>query len=124
VGALSRSDKVLCAVYGVLGLIGLVGTQVVQFGGSVSSDDGSFADQLVANGVATFMLIDLGVVAVVGLVFMVVEGRRLGMRVLWVYVVLTFVVAISVSLPLFLIARQVHLAKERAPASPQSPTGD
>ena len=111
---LNRTDKVLCAVYGVLGLIGLVGTQVVLFGGYVSTDDGSFLDQLTANGVATFMLIDLGVVAVIGLVFMVVEGRRLGMRFLWVYVVLTFAVAISLSLPLFLIARQVHLAGQRS----------
>ncbi len=123
-GALNRADKVLCTVYGVLGLIGLVGTQVVLFGGYITTDDGSYLDQLTANGVATFMLIDLGIVAVIGLVFMVVEGRRLGMRFLWVFVMLTFAVAISVSLPLFLIVRQVHLAKERAPVSAQSPTGD
>jgi hypothetical protein len=123
-GALSSGEKVLCAVYGVLGLIGLVGTQVVLFGGYVTTDDGSFVDQMTANGVATFMLIDLAVVAVIGLVFMVVEGRRLGMRFLWVYVVLTFAVAISVALPLFLIFRQVHLAKERAPASAMSTAGD
>ena len=114
--SLTSSDKALCATYGVLGVIGLVGTQVIVFGGHVSSEDGSLVDQLVANGVATFMLIDLLVVAFVALVFMVAEGRRLGMRFLWVYVVLTFLVAISVSLPLFLIVRQVHLAKERAPA--------
>ncbi len=123
-GALSGGEKVWCAVYGVLGLIGLVGTQVVLFGGYLTSDDGSFVDQMTANGVATFMLIDLAVVAVIGLVFMVVEGRRLGMRFLWVYVLLTFAVAISVSLPLFLIARQVHLARERAPVSASSPAGD
>ena len=113
---LTSTDKALCAIYGVLGLIGLVGTQVVLFGGYVSSDDGSIADQLVANGVATFMLIDLLAVAFVALVFMVAEGRRIGMRFLWVYVLLTFLVAISVSLPLFLIVRQVHLARERAEA--------
>jgi hypothetical protein len=123
-GALSGGEKMLCAVYGVLGLIGLIGTQVVLFGGYVTTDDGPFLDQLTANGVATFMLIDLLVVAIIGLVFMVVEGRRLGMRFLWVYVLLTFAVAISVALPLFLILRQVHLAKERAPVSVASPTGD
>lgn len=111
--ALNGGEKVLCAVYGVLGLIGLVATQVVLFGGYVTRDDGPYLDQLTANGVATFMLIDLGIVAVIGLVFMVVEGRRLGMRFLWVYVLLTFAVAISVSLPLFLIARQLRLAARR-----------
>ena len=113
---LTSTDKALCAAYGVLGLIGLVGTQVIVFGGYMTSGDGSFVDQLVGNGVSTFMLIDLLAVAFVALVFMVAEGRRLGMRFLWVYVLLTFLVAISVSLPLFLIVRQVHLAKERAGA--------
>ena len=44
---------------------------------------------------------------------MIAEGRRLGMRFIWVYVVLTFAVAISVALPAFLIARQVYLAGQR-----------
>jgi hypothetical protein len=113
---LTSTEKALCAVYGILGVIGLVGTQVVLFGGYVSSADGSLVDQMVANGAATFMLIDLLAVAIIALVFMVAEGRRIGMRFLWVYVLLTFLVAISVSLPLFLIVRQVHLAKERAGA--------
>lgn len=114
--SLTSTDKALCAIYGVLGLIALVGTQVIVFGGYMTSGDGSLVDQLVGNGVSTFMLIDLLAVAFVALVFMVAEGRRLGMRFLWVYVLLTFLVAISVSLPLFLIVRQVHLAKERAGA--------
>ena len=59
------------------------------------------------------MTIDLLAVAIVGIVFMVVEGRRIGMRWIWVYVLLSFAVAISVALPFFLIARQVHLADER-----------
>ena len=111
---LTSTDKALCAVYGILGVIGLVGTQVVLFGGYVSSEDGSLVDQMVANGAATFMLIDLLAVALVALVFIIAEGRRIGMRFLWVYVLLTFLVAISVALPLFLIVRQVHLAGQRA----------
>jgi hypothetical protein len=114
--SLTSTDKALCAVYAVIGLAALIGTQVVlvQY---MTSDGVSLFDDVVANGAATFSLIDLLAVAVIGLVFMVAEGRRLGMRFLWVYVVLTFAVAISVSLPLFLIARQVQLAKERAPVS-------
>jgi hypothetical protein len=37
-----------------------------------------------------------------------------------VYVVVTFAIAISVALPAFLIARQVHLAKQRQPAAPSA----
>ncbi len=112
---LSSSDKVLCAIYAVLGLVALVWTQIVlvQY---LRSGDGSLSDHLFGNGAATFVTIDLLAVALAGIVFMVAEGLRLGMRFIWVYVLLAFAVAISVSLPLFLIVRQVHLAKERAPA--------
>lgn len=109
---LSTRDQVLCAIYGVLGVVGLIGTQVVLVR-YVTAGRGNILEDVVANGAATFVTIDLLVVALVALVFMIVEARRLSMRFLWVYVVLTFAVAISVSLPAFLIARQVHLARRR-----------
>ena len=108
---LTSTDKALCAIYAVLGLAALIGTQLVLF--DYLASDGNLMDDVVANGAATFSLIDLLAVAFVGLVFMIAEGRRLGMRFLWAYVVVTFLVAISVALPAFLIARQVHLARER-----------
>jgi hypothetical protein len=108
---LTSSDKALCAVYAVLGLAALIGTQVVLF--DYLASDGNLMDDVVANGAATFSLIDLLAVAFVGLVFMIAEGRRLGMRFLWAYVVVTFLVAISVALPAFLIARQFKLAEQR-----------
>lgn len=43
------------------------------------------------------------------LVWMVVEGRRLEMRHLWLYVVTTFLVAFAFSCPLFLLMREVRL---------------
>jgi hypothetical protein len=112
---LTGTDKALCAVYAVLGLAALVLTQVVLF--DYLASDGSLMDDVVANGAATFSLIDLLAVALVGLVFMVVEGRRLGMRFLWVYVLVTFLIAISVGLPAFLIARQFTIAEQRTTAA-------
>jgi hypothetical protein len=114
---LTSTDKALCAVYAVLGLAALVGTQIALVRHMTQDEGNSFADALsntVVNEASTFTVIDLLAVAFVGLVFMVVEGRRLGMRHLWVYVVLTFAVAISVALPVFLIARQIRLAGQRA----------
>jgi Terpene cyclase DEP1 len=112
VNRLTSTDKTLCAVYAVLGLAALIGTQVVLVR-YMSSGDGSLIDDVTANGAATFTAIDLLAVALVGLVFMIVEGRRLGMRFLWVYVLLTILVAISVALPVFLIVRQVKVAGRR-----------
>ena len=121
---LTSTDKALCAIYAVLGLAALVGTQVALVRHMTQSEGNSFADALddtVATAASTFTVIDLLAVAFVGLVFMVVEGRRLGMRFIWVYVVVTFAVAISVALPAFLIARQVHLAGQRGTSPAQEP---
>lgn len=43
------------------------------------------------------------------LVWMVVEGRRLGMRYLWFYVLTTFLVAFAFSCPLFMLLREARL---------------
>ena len=113
---LTSTDKALCAVYAVLGLAALIGTQIALVRHMTKDEGNSFADALsdtVVNPAAAFTVIDLLAVAFVGLVFMVVEGRRLGMRFLWVYVIVTFAVAISVALPAFLMARQVRLADRR-----------
>ncbi len=103
-------------MYALLGLAALVGTQIALVRHMTQDTGSGFADALsdtVVNPAATFTVIDLLAVAAIGLVFMIAEGRRLGMRFLWVYVLLTFAVAISVALPVFLIARQVCLAGQR-----------
>lgn len=117
---LTTADKAQCAAYGVLGLAALIGTQIAlvrHFTSYEGNDLVGFVENAVINPAAAFGVIDLLAVALVALVFMVVESRRLGVRFLWVYVVLTFVVAISVAFPAFLIARQLRLAEQRAASS-------
>jgi hypothetical protein len=41
------------------------------------------------------------------------EAHRLDIRFVWLYVVLSFVIAVSVMFPLFLIARQRALARRQ-----------
>lgn len=109
----TRPSRLLIATYAVLAVIGLVGTQWALAAHFV--DGRSVADVLhdiVATPAAVFMTVDLGVVAVAALVAMVAETRRLGLPRLWLYVVLTFTVAISVAFPLWLIERERHLAKQ------------
>ncbi len=55
-----------------------------------------------------------GLIAV--FVWMVLEARRLGMRGVWLYLLVGFVVAISVTVPVFLINRERALAA-REPSS-------
>jgi hypothetical protein len=112
---MTTADKTLCRVYGLVALVALVGTQwaVVAF---VRSDAG--LGDVVAGPAATFTTVDLLAVALAAVVFMVAEGRRIGLPWLWAYVALVFVVAVSVAFPLFLIARTRRVASERA-LSPQ-----
>ena len=53
---------------------------------------------------------------VAGYIFMIVEARRLGIRHVWVYLLLSSIVAVSVMFPLFLIARQYAISLQRSTA--------
>jgi uncharacterized BrkB/YihY/UPF0761 family membrane protein len=54
---------------------------------------------------------DFWVGAVVSTIWMVAEGRQLGIRSMWVYVVLALVVAWAFALPLFLFTRERWLSR-------------
>ena len=41
---------------------------------------------------------------------MVREARRIGVRFVWAYIVFAFLIAVSVTFPLFLIAREIRMA--------------
>lgn len=115
---MTRTDKTLCTVYAALAAIALVATQWALLDFLRSADNGTDAmvDRLTANSVVGFVGLDLGMVALVAVVFMAVEGRRLRLAWWWVYVALAFLVAVSVAFPLFLIARTRRLAAERVTA--------
>ena len=46
-------------------------------------------------------------------VFMLHEAKKLGIGHVWLYILLSLLVAVSMMFPLFLVARQVALAKQR-----------
>lgn len=112
VGQLAPADRLLCAIYAALAIGALVSTQTTLAVFMTRANNGGvsrFLQNLHGNPAATFVSLDLLFVAAAAVVFMVVEGRRLRLTRWWIYVALTFVIAVSVALPLFLIARQLHL---------------
>lgn len=77
----------------------------------VALEGRDFLADLGAGGPAVSSLSwDLLIAAVASVTFIIVEGRRLGMRRVWVYVLLAPLVAFAVALPVFLAAREMHLA--------------
>jgi hypothetical protein len=63
-------------------------------------------DQLFANRIAAFFALDVIVSSLVLWVFVVIEGRRLGMKHLWAPIVANLTVGVSLGLPLFLYMRE------------------
>jgi hypothetical protein len=72
-------------------------------------DLGQLLSQLFANNISAFFGVDVIVTSLVLWVFVYAEGRRLGMKHLWVYVVANLAVGVSLASPLFLYVRESKL---------------
>ena len=109
---MSRSSRTLCALYAVLAAAALFTTWSHNLAFFASPDAGiaSFVRGAYANPAAASLSSDLLFLTGAAVVWMVVEARRHAIRFVWLYVVLAFAVAISVTFPLFLIARERRLA--------------
>jgi hypothetical protein len=67
-----------------------------------------FVEQLFANRISAFFGWDVIVSSVVLWLFVIVEGRRLGLRHLWVPIAGSLAVGVSLGLPLFLYMREAN----------------
>lgn len=96
-----------------LAAVGLVGTWTYNIVAIVQQRN--FVGDWLQSGPAVLSLtVDVLVAAIAAVAFMVFEGRRLGMRAVWLYIVLIPVVALAFALPLFLAMRERTLAAGRA----------
>jgi lysylphosphatidylglycerol synthetase-like protein (DUF2156 family) len=69
--------------------------------------------QLFQNNVSAFFGTDVIVSALALLLFIFSEGRRRGMKKLWVYALCTLLVGVSLGFPMFLFFRERKLGVER-----------
>ena len=99
----------MVAVYAVLAVLGAVGTWYFNVL-SITAGDPYLSDWF-ANPASSSAAVDVLVVALVVCLFIVVEGRRLGMRHAWLLVPLSVLVAVAFTFPLFLAWRELHLAR-------------
>jgi hypothetical protein len=64
-----------------------------------------------ATRVSAIGWLDAAATAVVIIVFILVESRRLKMKYAWLSLIAIFAVGIALALPLFLLLREIHLAR-------------
>ena len=112
--------KNLKVFFAVLSIIGIIVTwyfniQYIQESGGFSLL--SFIESVYANSASSSISNDLLVVGTVFLFWSYAEAKRLGMRHWWVYLVLTFLIAIAFTFPLFMLMRERALEESRIAVS-------
>lgn len=65
--------------------------------------------QAFGSQVSAFAWLDVAVSAIVVVVFTIWEGKRIGIKKLWIPIAGLFTVGVSLGLPLFLLMREYHL---------------
>ena len=102
----------LVPIYAVLALVSLIGTWSHNIAFMREAGNASalgFIRACFANHASSSITIDIVLFSLAAFVFMGVESKRHGIRHVWIYMVLSLLIAVSVMFPLFLIARERRL---------------
>jgi hypothetical protein len=83
-----------------------------------------FWPALLANHATISITVDIFLFIVAVMTWMVLEARKLEIRFVWVYILLSFVIGVSVMFPLFLVARERALASRTTEPGPALGVGD
>ena len=100
--------KTLFWSYLILSGVGLVTAWV--FNGIAVMNGEDYLGAWFGSAVDWVLSADLSVVAVAVVIFMIIEARRLGMKRVWLYILLSGITAMAFTFPLFLAMREWRLA--------------
>lgn len=103
---------VLMVIYLFLAVLGFVIPVYFNFLADWTSTENPWWKPIFEYPVMSSFTADLMIGASAATLFIVSEGRRLKMKRIWLYVLLTFTVAFAFSLPLFLFIREKHLQRK------------
>jgi hypothetical protein len=108
---MTTKDRLICTTYALIALLALPATWMnnIAFMQQPNNAFMDFINAAYVNAAAASLSNDLLFVATAASMFMVIEGRRVGVRYVWLYIILSALVAISVTFPLFLLARHLKL---------------
>ena len=98
-------------MYLVLAVAGFITAMV--FNGIAVMNGENYGLAWTGSAVDWVLTSDLSIVAIAAGIFMVVEARRIGLKRVWIYLVLSGFTAMAFTFPLFLAMRERHLAKSK-----------
>jgi Terpene cyclase DEP1 len=111
---MTTKDKLICATYAAIGLLALPATWInnIAFMQQPNNSFMDFINAAYVNAAAASLSNDLLFIAIAASMFMAIEGKRVGVKYVWLYLIFSGLVAISVTFPLFLLARHLKLNQE------------
>ena len=110
---MTLSRRTLCIAYAAIALAALVatwGNNIAYLDQGFIGANAAFWRDTLANPASRSITADIFWFGLAVFIWMILEAKRLGMRFVWLYLIVGFVVAISVTVPLFLINRERALA--------------
>lgn len=105
--------KSLFWVYLVLSIVGLVTAWI--FNGFAVMNNEDYMAAWFGTAVDWVLSADFTIVAIAVVVFMISEARRLKMKRVWLYILLSGVTAMAFTFPLFMAMRERQLAQMSSP---------
>jgi Terpene cyclase DEP1 len=115
--SLPASRKVLCVVYGVIAVAALIATwsQNLAYMGKPARFLLDFLNDSKVTPASRSLTADILLFFLAATILMVLEARKHGVKFVWLYIAGGFAIAISVTFPLFLIARELRMGASDAP---------
>jgi hypothetical protein len=124
---MTGNQRILIVFYALVSVAALFATwsqnlQLLSPGGGPLGPFAAFVEATRINPASRSITVDIGFFLLAASAFMVIEARRLGVRFVWLYILFGLLIAISVTFPLFMIAREMRLAPAAKPDTPWSLT--
>ena len=115
--SIPTSRKVLCVIYGAIAAGALIATwsQNLAYFDKPSRFLLDFMNDSKVTPSSRSLTVDILLFGLAAMILMVVEARKHGVKLVWLYIVGGFAIAISVTFPLFLIARELRMGTSDAP---------
>lgn len=113
--------KTMAWIYGLVALLALIGTwgnNIHYMSAGLSPLDVNilFWKETLANPASRSITVDILFLSIPVTLWMMMEARRLQMRGVWFYLVGSLLIAVSVTVPLFMALREHKLAKTQSEA--------
>lgn len=114
------SRKVLCATYAAIAAVAFFATwsQNLAYQHGAADFVSSFLRETRLTPASRSVTADILLFFLAAAILMVIEARKHGVRLVWAYIVGGVFIAISVTFPLFLLARELRMNATDAPKLP------